>query len=67
MHVIVCIKQVPDSQKVKVDPKTGVLLRSSADTKMNPYDLYALETAIRIKEQSGCRLTALSMGPLSAM
>ena len=66
MHVIVCIKQVPDSQKVKVDPKTGVLLRSSADTKMNPYDLYALETAIRIKEQTGCRLTALSMGPLSA-
>ena len=50
MDILVCIKQVPASNKVEVDPVTGVLLRNGADSKMNPYDLYALETALKIRE-----------------
>lgn len=66
MHVFVCLKQVPDTQKVKVNPETGVLIRSGIESKMNPYDLYAIETALKIKEKTGCKISALSMGPLSA-
>ena len=53
MKILVCIKQVPESNKVEVDPVTGVLKRDGAASKMNPYDLYALETAFRIREQVG--------------
>ena len=67
MHIIVCIKQVPDSQKVKVDPETGVLRRSGVDSKMNPYDLYAIETALRIRENTGGKISVISMGPMSAL
>ena len=67
MHVFVCLKQVPDTQKVRVNPETGVLIRSGVESKMNPYDLYAIETALKIKEKTGCRITAVSMGPNSAM
>ena len=49
MKILVCIKQVPESNKVEVDPVTGVLKRDGAASKMNPYDLYALETAFRMK------------------
>lgn len=63
MHIVVCIKQVPASNKVDVDPVTGVLKRNSADSKMNPYDLYALETALRLREQVGGEITVLTMGP----
>jgi electron transfer flavoprotein beta subunit len=66
MNILVCIKQVPDSNKVEVDPITGVLKRNGADSKMNPYDLYAIETALRIKEQTGGTITALTMGPNQA-
>lgn len=63
MDNLVCIKQVPASNKVEVDPVTGVLLRDGADSKMNPYDLYALETALRIREQEGGTVSVISMGP----
>ena len=63
MNIIVCIKQVPGSNKVLIDETTGVMVRSSADAKMNPYDLYALETAIHIKEEIGAKVTAVTMGP----
>lgn len=63
MNIIVCIKQVPDSNKVEVDPITGVLKRNGVESKMNPYDLYAIETALRIKEKLGGSITALTMGP----
>jgi hypothetical protein len=53
MKILVCIKQVPESNKVEVDPVTGVLKRDGAASKMNPYDLYALETAFRIREEVG--------------
>ena len=66
MHIVVCIKQVPASNKVDVDPETGVLKRSGTESKMNPYDLYALETALRIREQAGGEITVLTMGPEQA-
>jgi len=66
MEILVCIKQVPGTNKVDVDPVTGVLKRDGADTKMNPYDLYALETALQLKEQKGGRIKVVSMGPPQA-
>lgn len=66
MNILVCIKQVPDSNKVEVDPVTGVLKRNGVESKMNPYDLYAIETALRIREQVGGVIYALTMGPLQA-
>ena len=66
MRIIVCVKQVPDTQKVQVDPVTGVLIRNGIDTKMNPYDLYALETALRIKEKTDAEIHVISMGPDAA-
>ncbi|MEY8352772.1 electron transfer flavoprotein subunit beta/FixA family protein [Lachnospiraceae bacterium 54-53] len=63
MNILVCLKQVPDSSKVEVDPVTGVLKRNGVDSKMNPYDLYALETGLRIREKCGGSITALTMGP----
>ena len=51
MNILVCIKQVPGTSKVEVDPGTGVLKRDGVDSKMNPYDLYALETALRKRKQ----------------
>ena len=67
MNTIVCIKQVPGTSKVEVDEKTGVLKRDGIDTKMNPYDLYALETAFNIKEKKGGSISVISMGPPQAM
>ncbi|MDD3349104.1 MAG: electron transfer flavoprotein subunit beta, partial [Bacilli bacterium] len=57
MKIVVCIKQVPASSEVQIDPITGVLMRDGSNTKMNPYDLYALETALKIKEQTSAHLT----------
>jgi len=67
MEIIVCIKQVPGTSKVQVDPVTGVLIRDGIDTKMNPYDLFALETALRLKEQHGGHVKVISMGPPQAI
>ena len=67
MNTIVCIKQVPGTSKVEVDEKTGVLKRDGIDTKMNPYDLYALETAFKIKEEKAGEISVISMGPPQAM
>ena len=50
MKILVCIKQVPGSNKVEVDSVTGVLKRTGADAKMNPYDLFALETGLKLRE-----------------
>lgn len=67
MNILVCIKQVPGTSKVEVDPITGVLKRDGIDSKMNPYDLYALETALKIKESKGGTVKVLSMGPNQAL
>ncbi len=66
MKILVCIKQVPESNKVEVDPVTGVLKRNGAASKMNPYDLYAIETALRIREKMGGTVQVISMGPPQA-
>ena len=68
MDIIVCVKQVPGTSHVEVDPATGVLKRDGAAGKLNPYDLFALETAFRLKERIGqARIRTLSMGPAQAV
>lgn len=67
MEIFVLIKQVPNTTEVKVDPKTGNLIREGLDTIINPDDLHALEAAIRLKEAHGGKITALSMGPPQAI
>lgn len=66
MEILVCIKQVPETNEVEVDEKTGVLKREGIDSKMNPYDLYAIETALSLKEEYGGRVTVITMGPPQA-
>ncbi len=66
MDILVCIKQVPGTTQVEIDPKTGTLKRDGVESKMNPFDLYALETAIRLKERHGGSVTVLTMGPPQA-
>jgi len=63
MLVITCVKQVPDTTQVKVDPVTGTLIREGVPFIMNPYDTHALEESIRLKERYGFRVVAISMGP----
>lgn len=63
MHLIVPIKQVPETDQVRMDPETGTVIRKGLSAIINPLDLYALETALQIKETHGGRITALSMGP----
>ena len=66
MNIFVCIKQVPSTNKVQVDEKTGVLKRDGIASKMNPYDLFALETALRLKEKHGGKVVVGTMGPPQA-
>ena len=66
MNICVCIKQVPASSNVKINPVTGTLVRDGNNTKMNPYDLYAIETALKVKEMSDAQVKAITMGPPAA-
>lgn len=66
MNITVCIKQVPGTSEVEIDEKTGVLKREGIDSKMNPYDLYAVETALRIKSDNNAAVRVISMGPPQA-
>ena len=66
MNIFVCIKQVPATNKVQVDEKTGVLKRGGVASKMNPYDLFALETALRLRAEHGGKVTVGTMGPPQA-
>jgi len=66
MNIFVCIKQVPATNKVAVDEQTGVLKRAGVQSKMNPYDLFALETALRLREAHGGTVTVGTMGPPQA-
>ncbi|MDG5790087.1 electron transfer flavoprotein subunit beta/FixA family protein [Evansella sp. AB-P1] len=66
MNILVCIKQVPDTKIIKVNPKTNTLDRSSAPAILNPYDAHAVEEAVRLKEVHGGKVTVLSMGPPQA-
>lgn len=66
MDTIVCIKQVPDTTEIKIDPVTRTLIRAGVPSIVNTYDTYALETAVRLKEKYGGTVTVLSMGPEQA-
>lgn len=63
MKIIVCMKQVPAGKGIEINPQTGALKRSSGSTRTNPYDLFALETALSIVEKVGGKVTVLTMGP----
>lgn len=66
MKIVVCMKQVPAASKVEIDPETGTLKRLGSESKTNPYDLFALETALSLKEKMGGTVTVLTMGPAQA-
>jgi electron transfer flavoprotein beta subunit len=67
VKILVPVKQVPESSNVKMDAATGTVIRAGVETVVNPLDLYAIETALRPKETYGGEITAISMGPPSAM
>ncbi|MEG1572404.1 MAG: electron transfer flavoprotein subunit beta/FixA family protein [Bacteroidales bacterium] len=66
MKIIVCIKQVPDTTEIKLDPKTGTLIRDGVPSIMNPDDKGGLETALRLKDEYNAHITVISMGPPQA-
>lgn len=66
MNIIVCVKQVPDTFEVKIDPETKRIVREGVESVINPYDTYAIEEAVRIKERFAGSVTVLSMGPPQA-
>ena len=66
MNIVVCLKQVPGTTEVKIDPKTNSLIRQGIPNIINPFDTYALEEAVRIKEKHGGKVTVLTMGPPQA-
>ena len=63
MNIIVCIKQVPDTTDIRINPETNTLVREGVDSIINPFDLYAIEEGVRIKEEHGGKVTVISMGP----
>lgn len=67
MQVVVCIKQVPDTTEVRIDPERGTLIREGVPSIVNPFDSYAIEEAIQLKEKHGGKATAISMGPPQAI
>ena len=66
MHIVVCIKQVPDSAQIRVHPVTNTIMRQGVPAIVNPYDLFSLEEALRLKDLHRGRVTVLSMGPPQA-
>lgn len=66
MNIVVPIKQVPDSNKVKMDPETGTMIRDGVESVVNPLDLYAIQLAVDLRNQYGGTVTAISMGPAKA-
>lgn len=63
MKILVCIKQVPGTTMVEVDEETGVLKRDGVESKMNPFDLFAIEQALSLREMYGGNVDVISMGP----
>ncbi len=66
MHIVVCIKQVPDSDKVTIDRETNRLNRAGVPSIINPFDENALEMALQLKDKHGGKITVISMGPPQA-
>lgn len=67
MNIIVCMKQVPDTNDVKIDPKTGTLIREGVPSIVNPDDKHAIEESLRLRERYGGKITVISMGPPQAI
>lgn len=66
MHIAVCIKQVPDTKNVRIDPDTHTLVRQGVESIINPFDLFAVEAALKIKDETQATITVLTMGPPQA-
>lgn len=63
MEIVVCVKQVPDTTEVKIDPTTNTLIRQGVPSIVNPFDKNAVEAALKLKEAHGGKVTVISMGP----
>ena len=67
MHIVVCVKQVPNTTQVRINPETNTLVREGVESIMNPFDENALEMALQLKEKHpGTKVTVLTMGPPQA-
>ncbi len=66
MNIVVCLKQVPGTTEVKINPQTNTLIRQGIKNILNPFDSYALEEGVRLREKHGGKVTAISMGPPQA-
>jgi electron transfer flavoprotein beta subunit len=66
MNIIVCIKQVPETTDVRINPETNTLIREGVKSIINPFDMYAIEEAIRLKEKHAGKVTVITMGPPQA-
>lgn len=66
MNIVVCMKQVPDTAEVKINPETGTLIREGVPSIINPFDMHAIEAGIQIKEKVGGKMTVITMGPPQA-
>jgi len=66
MNIVVCIKQVPGTTEIKIDPETNTLVREGVKSIINPFDCYALEEGVRLRERYGGKVIAISMGPPQA-
>ncbi len=66
MNVIVCIKQVPETTEVRINPETNTLMRDGVKSIINPFDMYAIEEGVRLKERFGGKVSVVSMGPPQA-
>ena len=66
MNIIVLVKQVPDTSEVKINRETNTLIRDGVPSIINPFDMYAIEEALRLREQHGGKVTAVTMGPPQA-
>ena len=66
MNIVVCIKQVPETTEVRINPETNTLIREGVKSIINPFDMYALEESVRLKEKFGGKITVITMGPPQA-
>ncbi len=67
MHSVVCIKQVPDTTEVRIDPKTNTLMREGVPSIVNPFDMHAVEAALKLRDEYGGKVTVITMGPPQAV
>ncbi len=66
MKIVVCVKQVPDTAEVRINPETNTLIRDGVQSIINPYDMHAIEAGLQIREKAGGTVTVVTMGPPQA-